>query len=224
VSADRLGYWSSAAVAAIGAAYAFALAAGFARHGLSEPISDPVLAVMEVLTLLSGPPIVVLMAAICDRATPERKAYGLAALAFATLFAGTTCAVHFVELTAARQSGSSGLVWPSRAYAAELLAWDAFLGLALVLAAPVFRSVGRERGVRRSLAACGALCLAGIVGPGAGDMRLQRVGILGYAVVLPVVAVLLLRLFARERRRRDGDDSTPARRRAGASEARAGAQ
>ena len=33
-----------------------------------------------------------------------------------------------------------------------------------------------------------------------GDMRLQMPGILGYAVVLPVVAFLLLRLFVRERR------------------------
>src|SRR6185503_16270040 len=118
VSANRLGFWSSAAIVAIGVAYAFALAAGFVRHGLREPISDPVLAIMEVLTLLSGPPIVILMAAVCDRAAPDRKVYGLTALAFATLCAGTTCAVHFVELTAARRLGSAGIAWPSRVYAA----------------------------------------------------------------------------------------------------------
>jgi len=35
-------------------------------------------------------------------------------------------------------------------------------------------------------------------------MRLQLVGVLGYAAVLPVVAFLLLRLLARERRLFEG--------------------
>ena len=102
-----------------------------------------------------------------------------------------------MELTAARQLGEGGIVWPSRAYAAELLAWDVFLGLALLFAAPVFEGGGPERAVRRGLLACGALCLAGAVGPAVGNMRLQLVGVLGYAVVLPVVSVLLARVFAR---------------------------
>jgi hypothetical protein len=199
MTANRLGLWSSAAIVGIGVAYVFALAAGMVRHGLREPITDPVLAVMEVLTLLSGPPIVTLMAAVHDRAKPDQKVFGLTALAFATLCAGTTSAVHFVELTAARQLNDAGILWPSRVYAIELLAWDVFLGLALVFAAPVFDGRGPERSVRRGLFACGALCLAGIVGPAVGNMRLQMVGVLGYAVVLPVVAFLLLRLFARER-------------------------
>jgi hypothetical protein len=197
--ANRLGFWSAAAIVAIGVAYAGVLAAGFVRHGLREPITDPLLATMELLTLLSGPPMVLLMAAVCDRADPDRRVYGLAALAFATLFAGTTSVVHFVELTAARQLGGGVIVWPSRTYAAELLAWDVFLGLALVFAAPVFQG---ERGgsVRRGMFGCGVLCLVGILGPAVGNMRLQLVGVLGYAVVLPVVAFLLLRWFQRERR------------------------
>ena len=35
------------------------------------------------------------------------------------LVAGTTSVVHFVELTARRQLGSSGIVWPSAVYAVE---------------------------------------------------------------------------------------------------------
>jgi hypothetical protein len=199
MTANRLGFWSCAALVGIGVAYALALAAGFTRHGLREPIGDPVLAVMELLTLLSAPPIVVLMAAVHDCATPSRKLYGLTALAFATLCAGTTSAVHFVELTAARQMGGGGIAWPSRVYATELLAWDVFLGLALVFAAPVFDRRGPERGVRGGLLACGVLCLAGAIGPAVGNMRLQLVGVLGYAVVLPGVSVLLAKVFARGR-------------------------
>ncbi|HEY0707874.1 MAG TPA: hypothetical protein VGG33_13810 [Polyangia bacterium] len=195
MTANRLGFWSSVGLVGVGVAYALSLAVGFARHGLHEPITDPILAAMEVLTLLSAPAIAILMAAVHDRALPERKVYGALALAFGTLCAGTTSAVHFIELTAARQLGNSGIVWPSRTYAAELLAWDVFLGLALVFAAPVFESHGSERTLRRGLIVGGVLCLLGTIGPLVGDMQLQLVGVVGYAGVLPVVSLLLARLF-----------------------------
>jgi hypothetical protein len=142
---------------------------------------------------------VVIMAAIHDYATVNRKVYGVIALAFTILFAGTTSAVHFVELTAGRQLGSGGIVWPSPVYALELLAWNLFLGLALLFAAPIFDGGGPERGVRRGLLISGVLCVAGIVGPVIGNMRLQLVGVLGYAGVLPVVCFMLARLFRSDR-------------------------
>lgn len=95
ITANRGGYWSAAGLVWVGAGYVVALAAGFARHGLNEPIADPILALMELLTLLSAPMIVMLMAAIYERAAPERRVYALAGLAFGTLCAGTTSAVHF---------------------------------------------------------------------------------------------------------------------------------
>jgi hypothetical protein len=198
MTASRLGFWSAAIVLAVGVAYVIVLGAGMARHGLSEPIVDPVLAVMEILTLISALPIVVLMAVIYERASTDRRVYGLVALAFAVLFAGTTSAVHFVQLTAVRQSGGGGIGWPSEVYALELLAWDVFLGLALVFAAPVFEKGDRDRTICRGLFLCGVLCLVGTIGPAVGQMRLQLIGVFGYAVVLPVVAYLLMRLFGRE--------------------------
>lgn len=197
MTSNQLGFWSSTTLVGIGVAYVLTLCAGFARHGLHEPISDPVLAVMEVLTLLSAPAIILILIAIHERAAPERRAFGLAALAFGTLCAGTTSVVHFTELTAGRQLGAGGIVWPSRLYAAELLAWDVFLGLALVFAAFVFTGDGPERAARRGLWVCGALCLAGAAGPAIGNMRVQLLGVLGYAGALPVVSFLLARLFAR---------------------------
>jgi hypothetical protein len=119
---NRLGSWSAVAVFLIGVAYLVTLAIGFAVHGLAEPIVDPILAIMEVLTLTSAPPMVVIMAAIHDYASVNRKIYGVIALAFTILFAGTTSAVHFVELTAGRQLASGGIVGPSPVYAVELLA------------------------------------------------------------------------------------------------------
>ena len=103
--------------------------------------------------------------------------------------------VHFVELTAMRQLGSASLEWPSLGYALELLAWDVFLGLSLIFAAFTFEDSDRECRVRRGLLVCGILCLLGIVGPMVGNMRLQLVGVFAYGGVLPVVCLLLSRLF-----------------------------
>lgn len=193
MTTNRIGAWSAAILAGVGVAYVVVLAAGMARHGLQEPITDPILAVMEVLTLVSAFPLVALVAALLDRAPPPRRLAGRVALAFATLFTGTTSAVHFVELTATRQTGGGGLVWPSTAYALELLAWDVFLGIALLAAAATLREAGRERAARRGLLAAGTLCLVGTVGPAVGNMRLQLLGVLGYAVVLPIAVFLLWR-------------------------------
>jgi hypothetical protein len=183
----------------IGIAYVVTLAIGFAVHGFAEPIVDPILAIMEVLTLMSAPPMVVIMAAIHGYASEDRKIFALIALAFTVLFAGMTSAVHFVELTALRQLGVGGIVWPSPVYAVELLAWNLFLGLALLFAALVFDGGGPERVVRRNLLISGGLCVAGTAGPAIGNMRLQLVGVLGYAGVLPVVCFMLARLFRSNR-------------------------
>ena len=196
MTSARLGSAAAALVAAIGATYVVVLAVGISRYGLSRPIADPVLAVMEALTLLAAPALVVAMAAVREWAPPERRLTATAALAFAVIFAGITSVVHFVELTAVRQLGGGGMAWPSAPYAAELLAWDWFLGLALLFAAPAFQADrGRERRVRRAFVASGALALAGTAGPLLGDMRLQRLGIAGYAVVLPVAFFWLARLL-----------------------------
>lgn len=49
----------------------------------------------------------------------------------------------------------------------------------------------------------GALCLIGVLGPAIGDMRLQRIGVLGYAGLLPLVCLALAKLF------REGEARVP---------------
>lgn len=119
------------------------------------------LAVMEAITLVSAPLVVILMAAVYGLATPEYKVFGLLALAFGAIMAGLTSGVHFVAFTAGRQTDFTTLEWPSTLYAVELLAWDVFLGLALVFAAPVFAGSGRCARARWALVATGVLCLLG---------------------------------------------------------------
>lgn len=195
VTNNVIGRWSSFAVFVVGVAYLVALVVGFTTRGLTAPIVDPLLAMMEWLTLIAAFLMLVMMAAIHERAPEDRKTVSTVALAFMILTCGMTSVVHFVDLTAARQLGSASLVWPSRAYAVELLAWDVFLGLSLLFAAFTFNASGRESRVRRGLLLCGTLCLLGVVGPIVGNMRLQLVGVLGYGGVLPVVCLLVSRLF-----------------------------
>lgn len=192
---SRLGMWSAIALFLVGVAYALTLAVGLASAGLVKPIVGPVLAVMEVLTLVSAPLIVIMMAAVHSFAPPEYKTHSSIALAFAILVAGLTSAVHFVGLTALRQLGSAGIQWPSALYALELLAWDVFLGLSLIFAAPVFQGGGLRRAVRVTMFGAGGLSLAGTVGPAIGDLRWQRLGVLGYGVVFPVTCLLLAIVF-----------------------------
>ena len=193
---SRLGSWAATVVALIGVAYVVVLGIGIARFGLERPITDPVLAVMEVLTLLSAPALLIALAAVREGAAPDRRLWGTVSLGFAIIFAGLTSAVHFIELTAVRQRGGGGIAWPSASYAAELLAWDWFLGLALLFAAPVFAGETSDvQRVRRAFHVAGTLCLLGTIGPLLGAMALQRLGIVGYAIVLPVAFFWLARLL-----------------------------
>jgi hypothetical protein len=194
---NRLGFWSAAAYAVVGFVYALVGAGAMIRVGLDEPIVDPVLAIMEALTLVGAPLILLVMIAVHDHAAPAHKVWTLAALLFATLMVGLTTAVHFVTLTAGRQLGLPGLRWPSVAYALELLSWDVFLGLSLCCAAPAFHGSRLDRAVRSSMMLAGTLCLLGTVGPLVANMRWQLLGVVGYGLVLPVACLLLAMVFRR---------------------------
>src|SRR5262249_19345400 len=167
---------------------------------------DPFLAILELLIILAAPPMVIMMAAVHTDAPHGAKTNSLAALGFMILLAGMTSSIHFVQLTVVRRIESAGIPplsliffskWPSMFFALDLLAWDLFLGLSLLLAAPVFQGGGRPAAVRAGMMLSGTLCVAGILGPALGDLRFQLLGITGYALVFPVVCLLLARLLAR---------------------------
>ena len=195
-SARRIGYLSSIGLALVGFVYVGVVVLGILEAGFDEPIKDPILGVMEAITLVSATLVVVLMASIYVTAAQEYKVFGIIALSFGVIMAGLTSAVHFVALTTGRQTDFAVLVWPSTLYAVELLAWDVFLGLSLLFAAVTFPGTGLQSAVRWSLVTAGALSLLGTIGPLLGDMTLQRFGILGYGVILPIASLLLARFFA----------------------------
>jgi hypothetical protein len=191
MSARRICRWSALAVVAFGVLYVIVLALGVAAYGLTTPIGDPILAAMEVITILSAIAITVMVVAITVLASPSQRVVSTLALMFTTLFAGTTMLVHLIALTAGRQTDMRTLVWPSALYAAEIAAWDVFLGLALLCTAPLIAQSPAASRTKAAFVAAGVLCLVGVIGPVVGQMALQRIGIAGYALVLPIACAMV---------------------------------
>lgn len=196
-----LGLSSSAAVALLGLAYGITLGLGFLSPGSADdPIGEPYFSLLEILILLTAPAMVVLMAAI--HAWSPRDLHGLSvcALAFMSMAAVVTLGVHFTILVSGRGQPFPGYLsfhWPSIPYALDILAWDLLFPLALLFAAPVFGGTRLAIAIRRILVAAGILALLGLGGVILGDMRIRNLGILGYGVLFPIAAALLLVLFRR---------------------------
>jgi hypothetical protein len=206
-----LGKWSAHAIAAFSIPYAITMVLGFTSMGnLRDPLPDPYLAVAEVLILLMAPFMVTLMIAVHACAPVRLRALSLTALGWMLMLAGLTMTVHFVELTFVRRinpaevPGFDRLLafrWPSLLYAADIAAWDLFLGLSLLFAAPVFTGAC-HRWAGRGLRVSGALCLLGLVGPAFNVLAWRGIGIFGYAVVFPVTCLALSRAFTSTARAR----------------------
>jgi hypothetical protein len=159
---------------------------------------------MELLILGLAPALVVAFAALHAYAPASKKILSHSALVLVALMAGITISVHFMALTVGRQVNEAKLpfsllfswTWPSMIYALDIAAWDFCLGLALLIAAPVFSHGQLEGWVKRGMLIGGVLCLGGLLGAVFGNMNVRDIGIVGYAVVLPVVILRMGRLFA----------------------------
>jgi hypothetical protein len=202
---DRwIGMWSARVLCAIGVAYAVTMVVGFAAMGnLSKPLEDPYLAIMEVLILVMAP-VLVLLAVVIYACAPEgTRTYSMTALGWMLLVAGFTMTVHLVQLTVVRRIDPGAIQgfqylfnwhWPSVLYGVDVVAWDIFFALALLFAAPVFHAAGHVA-VRNGLLIAGAMCLVGIIGPAVNHIALRQIGIIGYAIVWPIVCVPLSKAF-----------------------------
>lgn len=188
-------------------AYAATLVSGLlSLQSPQTPIGDPLSSILEILIILTMPLMVALMVAVHAWASAETKVFSLIALVFTSLLAGLTCSVHFVILTVGRQAPFSGdawmplflsFKWPSVAYALDILAWDVFFALSVLAAAPAFTGNRLAMSIRVLLVASGALALAGLSGVIVGNMQLRNIGIVGYAGIFPVAALLIAILFRR---------------------------
>ena len=171
-----------------------------------EP-SEPYLAILETLILVFTPALIALFAAIHSYSPSDKKSCSLAAFGFAVSLACTTGVIHFVQLTAVRRTQNRTIVEAFALYdssgrlapmlAADLAAWDFFLGFGLLFAAAIFKGDKLNVAIRATMIIAGTLCLVGTAGPASGDMRLQFPAIFGYAFVFPFACLLLAVVFAR---------------------------
>ena len=204
-SARQLGLVSALGTVSLSVIYTVVLIAGLlSLQSPQQPIGDPLFAILEMLIILTMPLMVALMVAVHALAPAEAKAFSLMAVIFMSLLAGLTVSVHFVLLTVGRLSEFAELSWmplflsfrwPSVPYALDILAWDVFFALAVLFAAPAFRGNRLAASIRALMIASGVLSLAGLSGVVFGDMRLRMIGVVGYAGVFPVAALLLAILF-----------------------------
>jgi hypothetical protein len=206
-TARRLGIVSATGTVFLSVLYAIPLTAGLlSLPSADAPIGDPWFPMMETLIILTMPFMLGLMVAVHAWASAETKVFGLIAVIFMGLLTGVTSSVHFVILTVthrpefAEQTWLQPILsfrWLSVVYALDILAWDVFFGLAVLFAAPVFRGSRLARSIRRLMVTSGALALGGLSGVLLDESQLRSIGIVGYAVVFPVAAVLLAVLFFR---------------------------
>lgn len=204
-TARRLGICSAASIVILGIAYSAALAVGFSSlETPRQPIGDPMFSMLEILIMFMMPPMIGLMAAVHAWAPVSAKTLSIVSVVFMGLLAGETCSVHFVILTLSRQTAvvnASWLPqllsfqWPSVPYVLDILGWDIFFALSMFFAAPVFSGSRLTISIRVLMTLSGVIALAGLSGVAANDMRLRNIGIVGYALLFPVVAALLAILF-----------------------------
>jgi hypothetical protein len=153
--------------------------------------SDPFLAVLECLIILSAIAFIFIAAAAVGAASESRRVVASAGLAFAMLFAAFTCGAHFVQLTVLPRSPAPIVTWPSVPMALDLLGWDLFFGASLVCIA--FATSDDPSWPARLFLTAGILCIAGISAPLSAQFRLHLFATLGYAVLFPFACLQLWR-------------------------------
>jgi len=190
-----MGMISGYGVAGLGLLYALVMAIGLIALPVSgAPIGQPWFGAMEVLILLLVPLLLGLAAAV--RGTRVGPRYARLALPFMAAALALTSVVHLSILALGVRNA---FAWPSLPYMLDIIAWDGFFALAVLLMAPAFRGAGDERTIRRLLIASSVLALLGWLGPITGAMGLRMIGVLGYAIVFPLAALLIARWFSRWR-------------------------
>lgn len=206
-SRRRFGVVAATAFVVLSAAYFVPLVMGFITLPSPDvPFLDPWFSMMEVLIIVTAPVMVALAVAVHDQASERARPFTLASVVFMGIAAAITSCVHFTVLTLSHRADFADLPWlssmlsfqwPSVTYALDVLVWDVFFPLAVLCMVPAFAGSGLRRAIRVLLVISGVLGIAGLAGIVIDDMQVRDIGIVGYAVVFPVAAVLMARLFRR---------------------------
>lgn len=196
----KTGVFACYAAFVCGLLYTLTTIGGFiSLNAAQEPIGDPYFTIMECLILFIAFAMLIAMAAVYNYALPASKPYALLAFVCMVLTCGITSCVHFTVLSMRSVSDQIpqysyffSFTWPSVIYALDILAWDWFFALAMLFAMPVF-----NQPLRRFMLLCGLLSLAGLAGVPLENMQVRNIGIVGYAVLAPLVFLMIGRQLAK---------------------------
>ena len=204
----KVGQVTCRALFILGLIYAVTTLLGFlSLKSPQEPIGNPYFTIMEISTILIALLMAISMVAVHYYTLPEDKIYSLAALFLMFLMVGITSVVHFVILSLGSQGRVEAIPnypfffsfkWLSVAYILDILAWDWFFALSFLLASNVFKAGRREKHVRTLMIISGLLSLVGLIGVPLNNIYIRNIGIIGYAVVAPIVFLLIGWIFHKQ--------------------------
>lgn len=170
-STKTVGFWSAVLATVFSLFYVVAQLAEWAgllgSKGGAESSSTPLgLVILLTPSLLLGVAFLTLAASVHELASPDRRIWGRAALAFATVYTVLISINYYVQLTwvaprlaAGRTEGIEAFIFvpfDSFLYAVDILGYS-FMSLATLFAAGVFTGRGLERVARLFLIANGLL-------------------------------------------------------------------
>ena len=170
-SAKVLGFWSAVLATIFSLAYVVGQLAEWAglmgSGGGAENASTPLgLVVLLTPSLFLAPAFLVMILAVKEIATADRRIFGNAAVAFASIYAVMVSINYFVQLTWVAPRLASGRIdgiepflfepFDSFLYSVDILGYS-FMSVACLFAARVFRGPGLERKIRTFLTATGLL-------------------------------------------------------------------
>ncbi len=185
--------------------YAVVSGLAYASQGAAVE-SGPFLSIMGLLVVVMGPFLVLSMAAVHAYASPNYKAYSLAALAFMIACVAITSCINFLLLLVSSQPNLFSEAWralflpckwPAPAFVLDNFVWDWFFGISMLLAAPVFGGNTLKAALRLVMILSGALCLAGLIWLAVSPAQAIVIGILGWGAAGPIVFLLLANTFGR---------------------------
>jgi hypothetical protein len=201
----KVGRFSALSVFFLLLAYIVVTSLGFiSLKSPLDPIADPYFTIMEILIIIIAPMMLIVMIVVDSYATEEVKIFSKIALVFMVIMATITSSVHFTILTFSHQNVVTKLSWtplffsfkwPSVAYALDILAWDWFFALSFIFASRVFRNSNYEKTVSVLMIIAAVLSLIGLLGVPLGNMQIRDIGIIGYALVSPIVFLMLSKIF-----------------------------
>jgi hypothetical protein len=141
-----LGQWTAAAVTILGVVYFLCIVFAALTGAMTLPPPPWLQTAGGLISLVSCPLLVALLAAVHAAAPAEKRAFSLTALSLTIIFAAFVSINRFTQFGAARlaPAGDPGLAWflpygeRSAMLGLEITGWGWFLGLAMLAAAPLF--------------------------------------------------------------------------------------